>query len=225
MKAVPNLEVLVPLEGASGSVDSTGVTYLTQKYVCRWEYLIRLCPKPDDPHHIFTHLKATYNITFVRKGPYAEITVEFAGMKYDVQNLPQPVYSFTIEAGEEPIDAHPKWDQIVEAAGGEDKILWKDTDKKVFEAFKADALTNLAGVQTYLTGTFVWRESRVTFSMPSLLTGAFTVQSPPGYPPALKSGCQWLYVPGGFTKEGGVYRVESLWKASGSKGWHSVIYS
>lgn len=225
MKIIPNLTTLVPMDGASGGVDATGVISLTQKYACKWEDLLTLCPKPYDPHHTFSYLLAKENgITFVRKGPYAEITVEYAGIEYDEEDPPPPVYSFTIEAGEEPIDSHPHWDDIVNAAGGSDYILWKDPDKKVFEAFKADAQTNLAGVQTYLTGTFVWRESKVTKSMPNQLTYAFTVQSPPGGPPSLKSGCQWLFVPGGFTKEGGVYRVENAWKASGPKGWHSTIY-
>jgi hypothetical protein len=220
------------------SITRYGLAEGDVEWMCPTSRAVALSPALRSPHPILTYLTMEkLDIKFDKA--YATITGHYAGAypggdaSYDWQ----PAF------GEEPIQTHPNFGSaqstngdgtIVGQAGGpllSSKISPTANSGAVFNpdgSFKAilsQSPNNLGGVTSYLLAQGTYVKSYVSPYAPDSSQDG-TINSPSDGPiPTLIPGANWLKCPTTFNQRAGVYDIREAWKASGRKGWNSMIYA
>lgn len=123
---------------------------------------------------------------------------------------------------EEPIQVHPNFSQIVQAAGTGGTTY--DENNK-FVAFNSTATGGLSGVQSYLSPSLSYRRVYTTTTTPSLtnIGRYFAYDASPDFP-VVTAGANWLLTSISFNSKAGVLNVTEDYMSSDSKGWNPYIY-
>jgi hypothetical protein len=152
------------------------------------------------------------------------VTGYYAGIAEEVLDT-DPVYDFLIGVSEEPIETHPNF--VSSIGGTADDPLNEAIfdDAGIFLGFPANAPNDLGGVRSYLnSGQCTWRKTWNSKTQPVDATTIGDIDVPEGSPPTLGAGRNWVYYGMQFTLRGKVYQITKEWRASGRKGWNSIIY-
>lgn len=223
MLANPNLIYRQP--GGQMTVDRFGAANARETYRGFYSVLSTQGPAIDSPHPDFPALLVSKKILQRDRSGLGTLFVEYAGLDpANPETLPAPVYELDRSTGSEPIDSHPFWDDIVAAAGGyaPEKVV---TDENgVFIAFGKNATGGLRGTQSYLNPQTTWTKTYVTNTQPSAVGNVGKIDTPEGGAPSLDGDRNWLNLGLRFTKEGGIYRAQQTWMASGPGGWNTHVY-
>lgn len=195
-----------------------------------------LAPALRSTHPVFTYLTME-KIEFQFDNAYTEIIGHYAG----AYPGGDPTYDYQPSFGEEPIQTHPNFGSvnstsgdgtIVTAAGGaiQNSAISQTAASGVvfnsdgsFKAILSASPNNLGGVTAYLLSQGFYVKSYVDVNPPDCSNDG-RIQTPDGSPPSLPSGGNWLQAPTVFTQRAGVYDIRRSWKASGRKGWNTVVY-
>lgn len=167
-------------------------------------------------------VRVTKNVITKTSGEFTiiETTLEGAGI-----SSPSPQSGQQESVGsvtEEPIQVHPYFDFIVQAAGTGGVTFDKNDN---FVAFNSTAANGLAGVQAYLSPSISYRRVYTTTVTPSLVNVGryFNAVSFPDFP-TVTAGANWLLTSISFTSKAGVLNVTEDYMSSDSKGWNKYIY-
>jgi len=175
----------------------------------------------------------------------AQAVCAYAGVQYE--NLEKPSYELIIGMEESPISTHPNFLTIAgtpaSPANGalfvdpETGSVSTDNAAGVFDRFLpyvGGSLNAKAGIEAYLDPVVTYRESYVSYVLPSASGFGKIVSDVPG--PGFRGSLgrrNWLYVgytyrrrgdPGGATNRV-VYEIAKEWKLSGRNGWDTQIYA
>lgn len=206
-------------------VGKEGVAVATEEFVGYYDNLILLAPRIDAPHPRFPSL-LVYDRNFSERAMgLGTMKIEYRGQDPGDDKLPDPVYDLDRATAEQPIDTHPDFEAIVAAAGGAGLGKAVFDDDGLFLGFGKDSTGDLAGLESYLAPTAVWTKTYVSKTKPASVGNVGKIDSPDGSPPVLEGGANWLNIGLHFTKEGGIYRVQVRWLASGPGGWILPVYS
>lgn len=178
------------------------------------------------------------------EGPWAIANCDFAGVVKDTI----PIYELCGGLGEEPIETHP---QFVSKIGGSPSApkngatfrsvanppVFVTAANKAssdagyvfngFEIFTGSVLNTLAGVRSYLAADQITWKFTQNFLASNFTYGLGTlgkISTPMGPAPSLPSGGNWLDMGFSTTLRGGAIQVVKEWRASGRRGWNSLIY-
>ena len=183
-------------------------------------------------------------VVFMANG--ARLVCTYAGA--DFQFLDKPVYELIISMEEVPIETHPSFEQIAGTPSDPDNgalfrdpetgSLSTDNSTAVFDRFLPFVAGNVnpkAGVEAYLDPVATYRESYVSYYLPTVGSlGAVTNSVPgPGYPGGSRGKRNWLYTGYTYRRRGDpaasgnriLYEVAREWRLSGRNGWDPDIYS
>lgn len=84
------------------------------------------------------------------------------------------------------------------------------------------------GIEGYRHAGIMWVERFMTTNINDMdCAKFFTIQTPPGNPPELVGGANWLYVPGtaDVQSNGRSWEMERRWEASLKGGWDDWLYA
>lgn len=208
-------------------VDKESVATARESYRGLYVQLVLQGPAIDSVHPDFPGLLVTKKTLQRDRSALGTLHVEYKGLDPAFgEGLPDPIYELDRSSAADPIDSHPDWVDIVDAAGGYDNVGKKViTDEDgVFRAFGINATGGFRGVQSYLNFGATWTKSSVQLNEPSSTGNLGSIQNPEGPNPTLGGSANWLYAGLRYLKEGGIYRVQKTWLASGPKGWNTVVY-
>jgi len=175
---------------------------------------------------------------------YTDITGHFVGAYPGAI----AVYDYQPSFGEEPIQTHPNFGNaqsvandgtIVGAAGGAINLQGFPNQTlpltlnsgaifnldNSFKCFLYASPNNLGGVTAYLLNQGFYVKSTVSAHIPDCSLDG-TISDPDGGPiPNLVPGANWIKAPTVFNNRGNVYDIRESWKASGRKGWNTIVYA
>ena len=123
---------------------------------------------------------------------------------------------------EEPIQTHPNFSSIFQAATTEG-VTYDENNN--FVGFNSKAQGGLAGVQSYLSPTLSYRRSYTTTTTPSLVNvgRVFNANAFADFPDVV-NGANWLLTAMNFTSKAGVLTVSEDYRASSATRWNPYIY-
>jgi len=175
----------------------------------------------------------------------AQAVCSYAGVLFE--NLEKPSYELVIGMEESPISTHPKFLTIAgkpsATANGalfidpETGGVSVDDAAGVFDRFLpyvGGSLNDKAGIESYLDPVVTYRESYVSYALPSTLFFGEIMSDVPG--PGFRGPLgrrNWLYVGYTYRRRGDpngavtrvVYEIAKEWKLSGRNGWDTDIYA
>lgn len=184
-------------------------------------------------HPIYTFLNLERRRVSIENGYYV-IQGDYAG----VDGSPFAIYELCLGLGEEPIQTHPRFDEIAGSPSApingakfldfETQRISTDDDRGIFVEFSpynGGVLNPKGGISSFLDmSQAVWRERYVSRSRPGDIAFVGHISFPSGPVPGLGSGQNWLYAGVTYEQRGLAYTVSREWRASGFRGWDSDIY-
>jgi hypothetical protein len=215
------------------STDLYGLSTCTVTAKCPWNRL-DLVPNLFSYHPIFTYMNVERQRVRIKDG-FLWITLEYAG----VPGNTSPIFELSLGLGSEPIETHVKFGTHIAGSPSSplNGAIFRDpstgniTDDDsigVFDTFAArvSGSVNLyAGIRSFLDfSQATWRMRFYTTARPTDISSLGKIVSPEGPAPGLGGNRNWLYQGLTYEQRGIVYGVCKEWKASGFRGWNSVIY-
>lgn len=201
-------------------------------------YAYTKSPSIYSVHPVFPWLLMEY-LEFNLDKAYSQIIGHFIG----VYPGAVPVYDWQPAFGEEPIQTHPNFGSVNSQPGDgticglagavfASNKLSPTADSGVtfnpdgsFKAFLSKTPGNLGGVASYLAAQGTYVITSVSLNAPDCSQDG-TITDPAGGPiPNLIPGANWLQCPTTYSLRARVYDIKQSWKASGRKGWNSLIYA
>lgn len=209
------------------SMDRFGLWTGTFTKTVKTEQAYAFMPLPKSNHPTYTWLQLE-KARMQHKGPWTDIVMEFAGIP---KNDTEPVYEFIGELSQEPIETHPDFDKILEAAGLTLADVQSSGDNKVFTGFPDSVKESdnkfvqaLYGVESYLLAGGTWRMTYCTRREPRADTKRYgKIDTPAGNPPSFDDR-NWLYYRFNYEERGKTYRVVKEWKLGGRGGVNELVY-
>jgi hypothetical protein len=214
------------LLGTSGAKDDRGLVSVTVPYFA--ETLAAALRVGASPLGGLSEQSRTF-----RAGPsgHFEVEVTFEGEdsgdgKSDSEREADAVYSAQGSFREEPIESHPKIEDLVKKYNGQRD---SSTGKVTFpasmegtggtnalageEGVAAEKPNPMAGVEKYMALEIVWTRSYIQSNKPTKIFANVgkVIKAPPGGPPKLAGRKSWLVMPPKLTKRGKVWEVEEQW--------------
>ncbi len=175
----------------------------------------------------------------------ARLVCTYAGVTFEW--LERPTYELVIGMQESPIETHPDFEDFAGKPSAplngalfinpETGLKTTSNTIGVFDSFlpylTGGARNSKAGVEAYLDPTVVYRESMVSYTLPSASGfGQISGDVPgPGFRGSLGRR-NWLYVGYTYRRRGApqglqsqvIYEVSKEWRLSGRAGWDDDIY-
>jgi hypothetical protein len=212
------------LLGTSGARDDRGLVSVTVPYFA--ETLEEALTVGASPLANLQEQSRTF-----RAGPsgHFEVEVTFEGddgsAGNDTAKESSTVYSAQGSFREEPIESHPKIEELIKKYNGQrgegGKITFDatlsgsgGTNALAGEAGVAAEKPNpMAGVEKYMALEIVWSRSYIQKSKPTNIfkNVGRVISAPPGGAPKLPGRKSWLVMPPKMTKRGKVWEVEEQW--------------
>jgi len=249
IKAFGSAAVRVMPETARLTVRRNGLTEGECSYECNGEQtaaglaLAAALPIGSlHPYHTQVYLESRV-LVYTPRGAIANCT--YAGAEYEA--LDKPTYELIIGMEESPIEVHPNFEVIAGAPSvpvngaifldPETGGISTDDATGVFDRFAPmlDATTKnpKGGIEAFLDPVVTYRQSYVTFTLPSASGFGDIDNDVPG--PGFKGSLglrTWLYVGFTYRRRGDtssdgdrfVYEIQKEWKLSGRAGWDTDIY-
>lgn len=178
---------------------------------------------------------------------YAGLAFQYGGASETT-----PVYELTVGTAESPIATHPKFAQeiggtvtnpkngaVFEYQGDGTRRRWFDGAKGIkptsnagwvfvgfnhFVTANATTMNPYAGVSSFLEPQMTWRKMWNRKYTSDDVSDVGTIQTPPGNPPRLPAGANWLYMGLSATRRGGAQSMTQEWRSSGRRGWNPTLY-
>lgn len=230
-------------------IDKYGVGSTTMHYQCFFHKAVSLISAMRR-HPSYRWLVLKQATISREEASLARVKLDYEGVEegefnFDDDEEVQAEYSLEGQEATEPIEAHPKFVDVL-AGDYADDSTWKNgamfmqdgPDAGRFLGFMAkeivdgpDAPSNKAGVRSYIDGGFIYSETKVYSSAKADLVRIdmnrlFKIDNPPKSKilPRVAAKRNWLLVGCAVTQVGDGMRVTKRWRLSGAKGWDKDIY-
>jgi hypothetical protein len=176
-------------------------------------------------HPIYTFTNMERRRVQISEGYYI-VTGDFAGV--DGGRSPS-IYELCLGVADEPIETHPDFESDIGGTPsnplhgaiflGPDGQPSSDNATGRFAYFNHS--TNLVGIESYLAADqMTWRERYVINTQPTP-GNVGHIDSPAGPAPV---AINWIKLSCNYEQRGLAYFVTNEWRASGRRGWNTLIY-
>jgi hypothetical protein len=213
--------MLTQIHGTTGGWDERGLATVVVPYLATtFADVFTRVPAPlglEETGRTFTHdAGETFRV---------DITFEGGGGGGG-SNAEPPTYSCTSSFREEPIEAHPKIEELKRLYNGQTdpgtgKVTFPATLEGAAgsnglageEGITAPETRNpMAGVEKYMALDVVWEKKYISTKRPNFNRVGRLTGNPPGLAPNIPNRRAWLVLPPNFVKRGTVYEITEQWQ-------------
>lgn len=217
------------------SVGEDGMWTITQTYVCDFDSVLRLCPKPYSQNKVFPFALMVGAEGEREDAGRCRLVCTFKGLTADFRQPGSSNYTFgpgesaelIATTSEEPIETHPKYSGL----SAEDlAAVRKYCDNPTGSAPLGDNETaqkliekKLKGIESYLAPALTYRITYPSSIPVASVAGVGKIDTPPGAP-TLTGDQNWIFLGATSRRQGGAYETSREWRASGLGGWDVDLY-
>lgn len=171
-------------------------------------------------------------------GPMRQVTLSYESALSTTElggSAVQTFYSLDVGVSEEPLLTHPLFAGISDdertalnsiMSGPTSNEERKELEDLINSAPGGQALSKIKkGITSYLQPTVFWTQQTVSTTL-SGFEGVAQTATPPGNPPDLGGGRDWLFLGAvaRMTDDGKNWKIERKWQASSRGGWDNDLY-
>jgi hypothetical protein len=184
----------------------------------KWTALQAHLPSMFAAHPIFSFLlMERRNVRYDANEGRWTVRGVFSGIDGDDT---EPIYSLDLDGNVESIETHKDFKTFATTANGA-----RFDSNGLFLGFGDKNKPEWFGVTSYVRPGAVWTKTQYSRARPNDLGRVGKIDEPEGYQPPISGSLNWLYLGVHYEQRGGAYMIRKHWKASGSLGWNSTIYS
>ena len=220
--------------------DQAGLWTGFHEHHCTKEELAAVIPAKGSPHHFMNFLGVSKVKITGMEGRFVKVMVHYAGFQAsrdDEGVSAEAEFTLTLSTSEEPIETHPRYDDLSDFDVREatelarnppksrdgKKVLEPKTDES--DPLKLELYNDLRkGLESYREPRVTWTKRWVSDQRPEDLNRIGEIDTPEGDPPAVAQGRDWLNAGLTSLERGDVFENELSWELSGRGGWDERYY-